>query len=420
MVSKEKNIPKRRFKEFENAPAWEQRKLGELGNTYTGLSGKTKDDFGHGSAQFVTYMNVYSNSIAKLNDTDNVEIDDHQNKVQYGDVFFTTSSETPEEVGLTSVWLGNDDNTYLNSFCFGYRPKIEIDPYYLAYVLRSNIIRRKMFVLAQGVSRFNISKKKVMELSIPMPSIEEQQHIGSYLMKLDTLITLQQCKIDKLKNLKKSYLSELFPSDGENLSKRRFKEFENAPTWEQRKLGELGNTYTGLSGKTKDDFGHGNAQFVTYMNVYSNSIAKLNDTDNVEIDDHQNKVQYGDVFFTTSSETPEEVGLTSVWLGNDDNTYLNSFCFGYRPKIEIDPYYLAYVLRSNVIRRKMFVLAQGVSRFNISKKKVMELSIPMPSIEEQQHIGSYLMKLDTLITLQQRKLDKLKNLKKAYLSEMFI
>ncbi|WP_054652669.1 hypothetical protein [Limosilactobacillus equigenerosi] len=160
MVSKEKNIPKRRFKEFENAPAWEQRKLGELGNTYTGLSGKTKDDFGHGSAQFVTYMNVYSNSIAKLNDTDNVEIDDHQNKVQYGDVFFTTSSETPEEVGLTSVWLGNDDNTYLNSFCFGYRPKIEIDPYYLAYVLRSNIIRRKMFVLAQGVSRFNISKKK--------------------------------------------------------------------------------------------------------------------------------------------------------------------------------------------------------------------------------------------------------------------
>ncbi|WP_054652671.1 hypothetical protein [Limosilactobacillus equigenerosi] len=77
-------------------------------------------------------------------------------------------------------------------------------------------------------------------------------------------------------------------------------------------MGELGNTYTGLSGKTKDDFGHGNAQFVTYMNVYSNSIAKLNDTDNVEIDDHQNKVQYGDVFFTTSSETPEEVGLTSV------------------------------------------------------------------------------------------------------------
>ncbi|WP_263848934.1 restriction endonuclease subunit S [Limosilactobacillus equigenerosi] len=79
----------------------------------------------------------------------------------------------------------------------------------------------------------------------------------------------------------------------------------------------------------------------------------------------------------------------------------------------MDPYYLAYVLRSNVIRRKMFVLAQGVSRFNISKKKVMELSIPMPSIEEQQHIGSYLMKLDTLITLQQRKLDKLKKFKES-------
>ena len=118
-------------------------------------------------------------------------------------------------------------------------------------------------------------------------------------------------------------------------------------TWEQRKLGEVGTTYTGLSGKTKEDFGHGNGQFVTYMNVFSNPVGLPDMTEAVEIDDSQNKVLFGDVLFTTSSETPEEVGMSSVWLENSDNTYLNSFCFGYRPSIPFDPYYLAYMLRSS-------------------------------------------------------------------------
>lgn len=94
--------------------------MGEVGETYTGLSGKTKDDFGHGKARFVTYMNVFSNPVASSDMTEAVEIDNSQNKVLFGDVFFTTSSETPEEVGMSSVWLENADNTYLNSFCFGY------------------------------------------------------------------------------------------------------------------------------------------------------------------------------------------------------------------------------------------------------------------------------------------------------------
>lgn len=89
-----------------NRIAWEQRKLGEMGQTYTGLSGKTKDDFGHGQAQFVTYMNVFSNPISNPEMTEPIEIDPKQNEVEVGDVFFTTSSETPEEVGMSSVLLG--------------------------------------------------------------------------------------------------------------------------------------------------------------------------------------------------------------------------------------------------------------------------------------------------------------------------
>ena len=172
--------------------SWEQRKLGECGETYTGLSGKTKEDFGHGDARFVTYMNVFSNPIADKDKVEAVEIDKSQNCVQYGDVFFTTSSETPEEVGMSCVWLENTDNTYLNSFCFGYRPTINIDPYFMAYVLRSNTVRKKIVFLAQGISRYNISKNKVMEIEIPLPTLEEQKLLGKYFDNLDNLITLHQ------------------------------------------------------------------------------------------------------------------------------------------------------------------------------------------------------------------------------------
>ena len=172
-------------------------------------------------------------------------------------------------------------------------------------------------------------------------------------------------------------------------------------TWEQRKLGDMGTTFTGLSGKSKDDFGHGEAKFVTYMNVFTNPVSDPDRTEAVEIDKSQNSIQYGDVFFTTSSETPEEVGMSSVWLKNTENTYLNSFCFGYRPSVEIDPYYMAYMLRSDAIRKKIIYLAQGISRYNISKNGVMQIEVPLPELREQQLLGKYFSNLDGLITLHQ-------------------
>jgi type I restriction enzyme S subunit len=185
-----RRAPKLRFRGFTDD--WEQRKLGEMGNTYSGLSGKSKEDFGHGAAQFVTYMNVFSNPVANTLITENVEIDNRQSKVEYGDAFFTTSSETPDEVGMSSVWLGNADNTYLNSFCFGYRPVISINPYYLAYMLRSDAVRKDIVFLAQGISRYNISKNRVMDIDVHVPSLSEQEKIGNYFKHLDHLITLHQ------------------------------------------------------------------------------------------------------------------------------------------------------------------------------------------------------------------------------------
>ena len=181
-----------------------------MGTTFTGLSGKTKEDFGHGEAKFITCMNVFSNSVADLEMIEAVEIDVKQNSVKAGAVFFTIFSETPEEVGMSCVMPKNADNIYLNSFCFGYRPSVKFDLNYLAYVLRAASFRKEMTFLEQGISRYNISKNKVMEIHIPVSSLDEQHQIGQYFSNLDHLITLHQCKLEKLKNIKKSCLEKMF------------------------------------------------------------------------------------------------------------------------------------------------------------------------------------------------------------------
>ena len=204
----------------------------------------------------------------------------------------------------------------------------------------------------------------------------EREAVGSCLSRIDCLITLHQRKC-------------------------QYRGLYGYLSWEQRKLGNCGTTYSGLSGKTKEDFGHGNARFVPYTNVFDNPLTDTKRLEAVEIDSSQNKVAYGDAFFTVSSETPDEVGMSSVWLSDQEDVYLNSFCFGYRQDSTFDPYYLAYMLRSSSVRSDLSLLAQGISRFNISKNKVMELRVPLPSAVEQKQIGQYFTCLDYLITLHQ-------------------
>jgi type I restriction enzyme, S subunit len=294
--------------------------------------------------------------------------------------------------------------------------KVPMDKLYFAQVIKKLFEREKE--RAWGATISTITKEHLNDFVIGVPKIEEQRLLGNLFTNIDETITLLQRELELLEDTKKSLLQKMFPKYGANVPEIRFAEFTDA--WEQRKLGRIGETFTGLSGKTKDDFGHGDAKFVTYMNVFSNPIADPNGTENVEIDNKQNEVKYGDVFFTTSSETPEEVGMSSVWLENKANVYLNSFCFGYRPTAELDPYYLAFMLRSTVVRKKFIFLAQGISRYNISKNKVMEMEVPIPSLDEQKSVGGFFRNLDHLITLHQREVNSLKNLKKSLLQQMFI
>ncbi|MBN2693298.1 restriction endonuclease subunit S [bacterium] len=196
---------------------WEEVRLGEIGRSFNGLSGKTGEDFGIGEAKYITYKNIFDYSKIKLNIFENVEIsnDEKQNLVQFGDIFFTVSSETPEEVGMSSVLLDNVSNTYLNSFCFGYRLNNFniLDPFFARFYFRSFQMRDKISRLAQGSTRFNLSKNEIMKLKIKLPSIAEQQKIAEVLSFADDEINLLKNELEELKLQKKALMQKLLSGE---------------------------------------------------------------------------------------------------------------------------------------------------------------------------------------------------------------
>ena len=191
---------------------WKEVKLGDIGKTYNGLTGKTKEDFGEGEP-FITYMNIFSNSKIDISNFEYVKIgvNENQNKTIYGDIFFTVSSETPDEVGMASVLLDRVDNLYLNSFCFGFRLNDlkSLLPEFSSYLFRNDLFRKEVYKLAQGSTRFNLSKLELMKIKIKLPPIEEQTAIAEILATADRELQLQKEKLMQLQTQKKGLMQVL-------------------------------------------------------------------------------------------------------------------------------------------------------------------------------------------------------------------
>ncbi|MDP9831683.1 restriction endonuclease subunit S [Trueperella abortisuis] len=385
----ERNVPQIRFKGF--TEPWEQRQLGEMGSTYGGMTGKTKEDFGHGGAKYVSYTNIFNNPVADPTDFGVTEVDPRQNRVHHGDALFTISSETPEEVGLSSVWLSVTENLYLNSFCFGFRQDGSFNSFYLAYMLRSKSVRDRIILLAQGISRFNISKGKVMEIEVSVPQIGEQKKVGNLLHDVDQLIALHQRKLDRLKSVKKSLLEKMFPKPDSDVPEIRFVGFTDP--WEQRQLGDTvevcsGRDYKHLPAGRIPVYGTGG-----YMTSVSAALSYARDAVGIgrkgTIDRPYKLVAPFWTVDTLFFSIPRE--------GNDLDFLLGVFLrIDWKSKNE----------------------ATGLP--SLSKQTINEIEVFIPEATEQSRIGHVFAKLDNLITLHQRKLDILGRIKKSLLEKMFV
>ena len=271
----------------------------------------------------------------------------------------------------------------------------------------------------EGSTIRRLYNKTILSTTFYRPSLPEQRKIADLLSTVDDVIAVQQTEVDAWEQRKKGVIQKLFSQEV------RFKADDGSvfPDWEEKKLGNEGTFYGGLSGKAKSDFQTGETCFITYMNVYKNPFARqdMMGCVDVGIGEKQNKVQYGDLLFTQSSETVEEVGLSSVYL-HDDEPYLNSFCMGYRfsDLKNVCPEFMGYCMRSDAIRKSIMLLGQGISRINLSAKRLGTVSYRIPSLPEQRKIANCLSSLDDVIVKAKAELAKWQELKKGLLQQMFI
>lgn len=254
---------------------------------------------------------------------------------------------------------------------------------------------------------------QLAKYKVVLPPLPEQTKIAQILSTWDKAIATTEKLIGNSQQQKKALMQSLLTG------KKRLPGFEGE--WLSEELGSLGETYSGLTGKTKEDFGSG-YPYISYMNVYKNTEINIDFSEKVNIGpkENQSRVSYGDIFFTTSSETPEEVGMSSVLLSHIEDTYLNSFCFGYRLFTfeKVLPEFCKFVFRGDEMRRKISKLAQGATRYNLSKKRLMLLRIVLPPLPEQQKIAAVLTAADNEIELLQKKLAFLKQEKAALMQQL--
>lgn len=410
--------PKLRFPEFRGK--WSQSTLNQLLSFKNGINA-SKEQYGHGK-KFINVLDILNNDYIKYDIIkDSVSVDPIQEdnyRVEYGDLLFLRSSETREDVGKCNVYLDENAVALFGGFVIRGKKNGEYDPFFLKLLLNSSNARNQISSKSGGSTRYNVSQEILESIVISLPNTSEQMKVSQLFMLLNRKIIKQQEKIEQLELFKKGMLQKIFSQE------TRFKDEDGQdfPVWWAAKLGDLGETYGGLSGKTKDDFGDGESLFITYMNVFTNTIAKVDGVEKVSIgaNENQHEVKAGDILFTTSSETPEEVGMASVWNYEIPNVYLNSFCFGFRVTKPVDPIFLAYLLRSGVYRKHITMLAQGSTRFNLSKRNLMEMEVSLPESEEQKLIREFFIKLDSKLEMETEKLNQLGTMKRSLMQQMFV
>ena len=326
--------------------------------------------------------------------------------VEKGDILFQRSSETLEDVGRANAYM-DDKTAVFGGFVIRGKKKGEYDPQYFNYLLRSPFARKRIIPMGAGAQHFNIGQEGLSKVKLHFANIEEQKKIGKMLSLLDERIATQHKIIDKLQSLIKGL--------NNHLHQQCVNEIETS-------FADLGVSYSGLSGKTAADFGSGKP-FITYLNVYSNNVIDETSYQYVRMDNNEKQsiVRYGDVLFTLSSETPEEVGIGSVYLGNQE-VYLNSFCFGIHitnTQKAFSPY-LSYYISTAQFRKFIYPFAQGSTRFNLCKADFEKATFKLPTLENQERIYKALKSLSDKIMVEKATLEQYSRQKQYLLRQMFI
>ncbi len=363
----------------------EYRALQELGSFFGGLTGKGKDDFGKGGSHFITYMNVFSNIALDMESTEYVTLmpDEKQNRLQLGDVIFTGSSETRAESGMSSVVTKKPkSDIYLNSFCFGFRfVDCELmNPDFSKHIFRSTEIRNQIIKTANGVTRYNISKKLMEKVRIPLPPLPVQEEIVRILDKFTTLEAELEAELEARKKQYEYYFDMLLDS---------------MPNIPKRKLGEVCKIISGgTPSKTKFEYWYGGKIKWLGSTVCQNKKTVSSVTNHITEEGLKNSSA------KLLGKGTTLIALVGATIGKvaflDFEATINQNIAGVYPLNDATllPSYVYYACK------KLYPIFIGLTNGKLAMANlsfVRELSIPLPPLAEQERIVSILDRFDALV-----------------------
>ena len=372
---------------------WDVKTLGDVGSTYGGLTGKTKADFGEGPARYITFMNVMSNVVIDSGIFEQVQVSptESQNRAKKGDLFFNGSSETPEEVAMCSVLLDEVRDVYLNSFCFGFRfhDGAETDGLFLAYYLRSKEGRELMKSLAQGSTRYNLSKAALLKSSLRLPKLPEQRAIATALSDVDGLLGGLNRLIAKKRDLKQAAMQQLLTGQ------TRLPGFH--AEWEVKRLGDVASVSKGtqLHSSETDDGGK-----FAHLNggITPSSYTHKSNTDGNTIAISEGGNSCGFVQFMTEP----------YWCGGH--------CYSVIPN-SVDNHFLYHALKGQ--QSAIMGLRVGSGLPNVQKTGLLDFKIALPAtLPEQTAIAEVLTEVDGELAVLEQRREKTRSLKQAMMQEL--
>ena len=415
-MTKKSDAPAIRFKGFSDA--WEQRKAIDIAD-YSKGNGYSKGDLSDAGTPIILYGRLYTKYQFAISEVDTFAVPRNGAVYSQGnEVIVPASGETAEDIARASaveksgVLLGGDLNIL--------RPFDFINPLFLALAISNGEPQKELAKKAQGKSVVHIHNTDIQEVTIAYPSRTEQDRIVSVFRQLDHLITLHQRKFEKLTNVKKSMLEKMFPQNGSSYPEIRFKGFTDP--WEQRKLGELvdrvvrKNTNNESTLPLTISAQYGLVDQITYFN---NRVASR-DVSNYYL------VLNGEFAYNKSTSDGYPFGAVKR-LDLYEKGVLSTLYIVFAPKKEqqIDSDYLTVFFDTDRWHKGVAERAAEGARnhglLNISAEDFFDIDLSVPKdIVEQKQIGAFIRQLDNLITLHQRELKKLQNIKKSMLEKMFV
>ena len=407
-------VPQIRFAGFTDP--WEQRKLGEeLGFLRNNTLSRAELSDSEGTVFDIHYGDVlikYGSVLdAEKADVPKIANDAVANRqtcdcLQDGDVIIADTAEDSAVGKCTELCNSAGKKVFSGLHTMPLRPMRKYASGYLGHYLNSPAFHDQLLPLMQGIKVISVSRSAMEDMTMSVPSVAEQASIGAFFDRLDSLITLHQRKYDKLCVLKKSMLDKMFPKGGSLYPEIRFAGFTDP--WEQRKLGEVAHFINGRAYSQNELLSSGKYPVLRVGNFYTNDSWYYS---NLELED-KNYAYEGDLLYTWSATFGPH-----IWHGNKVIYHYHIW------KVQLEAAFEKLFAFQLLERDKERILSDknGSTMVHITKIGIENTSVLMPcSVIEQRQIGAFLDRLDSLITLHQRKLELLRNIKKSMLDKMFV